>query len=281
MIRPAIDMRALDVHLIVHRAARLIGIAEAGTDLHALDGLDGHHRAREPRVEPTIPLDMRAESDWHAAHDDLERAAERIARRHRLADARLHPLLRLRVAAIELRLRPADAHDIDMVGIDSHAADLRDMGDHVDAERAQEFLAERTDRDAHRRLPRTRALEDIADIAARVFLAAREVGMTRARRRDRLSGRRAERRHAVRPVREITVHDAQRDGAAQRLPETHAGENFRPVLLDLHTAAAPVALLAPRQVAVDRLDIQRKPRRQSLQDGRQTGAVRLSCRQEA
>ena len=105
--------------------------------------------------------------------------------------------------------------------------------------------------------------------------------MTGTRRRDRLSGRRAERRHAVRPVREITVHDAQRDGAAQRLPETHAGENFRLVLLYLHTAAAPVALLAPRQVAVDRLDIQRQPCRQALQNGRQAGAVGLTRCQEA
>ena len=127
VIRLPIDVRVLDVHLIVHRAARQVGIAEAGADLDALDRLDRHHGTGEARVEAAVPLDVGAEADGHAARDDLERAAEGIARRHCLADALLHAHLRLRVAAVELRVGMADAHRVDMVGIDGDTADLRDV----------------------------------------------------------------------------------------------------------------------------------------------------------
>ena len=97
--------------------------------------------------------------------------------------------------------------------------------------------------------------------------------MARARRRDLLARRLAEGRHALAPVLEVAVDDLQRDGAADRLIEAHAREDIDLVLLDLHAAAAAVALLAARQVFIDGLEVQLEAGRQSLEDSRQARAV--------
>ena len=278
-------MRALDVHLVVHRAAGLFRILKARTDLDALDGLDGHHRTRETRIETAVPLDVRAEAERQAARDDLERAAERVARRHRLADARLHAFLRLRVVAVqpvgvERRIRTENLRDIDFRRVNGHTANLRDMRDDADAERAQKFLADAADRHAHRRFAGARTLKDVADVLARVFLVPREVGMAGPRRRDGLARRLSERCHAIRPVLEIAVLDGKRDRAAERLAKAHARQHLDMVFLNLHATAAPIALLPPREVAVDAGEVEREPGRQAFENRRQARAVRFAGRQK-
>ena len=278
-------MRALDVHLVVHRAAGLFRVFKARADLDALDGLNRHHRTCETRVEAAIPLDVRTEAERQAARDDLERAAERVARRHRLADARLHAFFDLRVVAVqpvgvERRVRAENLRDIDFRWVNGHAADLRDVRDDADAERAQEFLAGAADGHAHRRFAGARTLEDVADVLARVFLVPREVGMAGPRRRDRLTRRLAERRHAVCPVLEIAVLDRERDRAAERLAKAHARQHLDMVFLDLHATAAPIALLPSREVAVDAGEVEREPGGQAFENRRQARAVRFAGRQK-
>ena len=97
--------------------------------------------------------------------------------------------------------------------------------------------------------------------------------MARARRRDLLARGLAEGRHALAPVLEVAVDDLQRDGPANRLIEAHAREDVDLVLLDLHAAAAAVALLATCQVFIDGLEVQFEAGRQSLEDSRQAQAV--------
>ena len=59
-----------------------------------------------------------------------------------------------------------------------------------------------------------------------------------------------------------------------------AAADDRAVGLDLHAAAAAVAELAARQVAVDVLGRQLEPRGQAFEHGHEAGAVRLAgCRE--
>ena len=278
-------MRAVDVHLIVHGAARLVGIREARANLDALDGLDGHHRAGEARIEAAVPLDVRTEAERHAAREHFERPAERIARRHRRADALFHALFRVFVIAvqpvrIEQRVRAEDVRRVDVRRIDRDAADLRDVRDDRNAKHAQKCFADAADGHAHRRLPRTRALEDVADVLAGILLVAREVGMAGTRRRDGLASRIPERRHAIRPMLEIAVPDGKRDRPAERLAEAYAREDVDVVFLNLHAPAAPVPLLPPREIAVDARKVELEPGRKPLEDCRERRAVRFASRQK-
>ena len=79
------------------------------------------------------------------------------------------------------------------------------------------------------------------------------------------------------PVRPIAVLDENRDGRANGFPLPHAGEKLGGVRFDFHPPAAPVAALAPLEVAVDRLKIHRQARRQTLDNRHQRLAVRLPC----
>jgi hypothetical protein len=58
----------------------------------------------------------------------------------------------------------------------------------------------------------------------------------------------------------------------------HPAHNVRFVGFDFHAAAAPIALLAAPQIAIDLVQRHRNARRQPGKRGYQTLAVRLSCR---
>ena len=55
------------------------GELEAVADLDALDRLDAHQRAGQPRVEPAVPVHVRAEPRRQAVDDDLDDTAEGVA----------------------------------------------------------------------------------------------------------------------------------------------------------------------------------------------------------
>ena len=59
-----------------------------------------------------------------------------------------------------------------------------------------------------------------------------------------------------------------------------AGEHLDRVLLELLARAAAVALLAPREVGVDRLAVEHEPRGQAAEDRHERGPVRLAGRRE-
>ena len=164
--------------------------------------------------------------------------------------------------------------------ISSDAADVEHSGFDRDAECEEKLLRHSADGDAHRRLSRARPLQDVADVLTRVLPNAREVCVSGTRRRHLLAVRLAKRRHAFLPVLPIAVLDRERNRRADRLAEAHARENSHRIRFDLHASAAPVALLATRQVTVDVFQSQRKPRWNTLQDGCQRRAVRFARRQK-
>ena len=86
--------------------------------------------------------------------------------------------------------------------------------------------------------------------------------------------------HPLLPVRVVAVGDQDRDRAAQGAPVADPGADLDRVALDLHPAAAAMAELAARHVAVERLAIELEPGRQALDDRDQPGAVRFArCRE--
>ena len=87
--------------------------------------------------------------------------------------------------------------------------------------------------------------------------------------------------HALLPVRVVAVLDQERDGAAERAAMADAAPDDRAVGLDLHPAAAAVAELAPREVAVDVGGLELEPRGQPLEHGHEPGTVRFAGSSEA
>src|SRR5216117_2933267 len=131
--------------------------------------------------------------------------------------------------------------------------------------------------DSRRGLARARALEHVAHVAVVVLERAGQVRMAGPRPRDReiripVLG---PGRHLLLPVAPVPVLDPECDGRPERLAPAYAGADLDLVLLDLHAAAAPVALHAAGQISVDGRDVDRHPRREPLDDGGQSGPVRL------
>ncbi len=155
--------------------------------------------------------------------------------------------------------------------------DLNHVRVDLDAERAQERLAERPAGHARGGLAGGGALEDVAHVALLVLLRAHEVGVAGPRQVD-LGDLGLDRpgAHPLLPVGVVAVGDLQRDRTAERAPVADAGRDLGRVALDLHAPAAPVAELAARHVGVEILGAQRETRGQALDDAGQTGAVRLA-----
>ena len=111
-----------------------------------------------------------------------------------------------------------------------------------------------------------------------MFQCAGQVGVAGARRRDSLvhggvAGRNGQ---LLFPILPVAVDDFDGDGGADGPAVTHAGEHVGLVGLDLHAAAAAIALLAAPKFAVHEIQIDRHPGRQSGDQGNQSLAVRLS-----
>src|SRR5260370_3616658 len=117
---------------------------EAEAELAALDRLDRAERLREPAVEPSVPLHVRAEAHQAPDPDHLQHAAERVALLLRRAYRRAHRRLGRGIGAADLgRLRaPPDLLPGEVeVGGDTDAADLRHVREDRGPELAQEPLA--------------------------------------------------------------------------------------------------------------------------------------------
>ena len=146
----------------------------------------------------------------------------------------------------------------------------------------EQRLRDRAGRDDHRRVPRARALERVARVVVPVLHDAGEVGVAGPRQRDRLlalAGRLALGRpgaHPPRPVLVVAVADDERQRRPERPPVPQAGEHLDAVLLDLLARAAPVALLPPREVGVDRVAVELEPGGQPGHDRDERGPVRLA-----
>ena len=255
---------------------------KARANLHALNRLNGHECARQTAIEPPIPLRMRAEPRGQAAHDDLKDAAERIPCQFCLVDALSHARPRCRVTAVQIvGVGHSDIVGTDRRRIDGHTADLRDVGGNVDAERREKLAANSADRNAHRRLACTRALEDVTRIPAVVLQHARQIGVSGAHCRDPLPRRCAEGIHAIRPVHKVAVHDLQGKRCADGLAKAQSREHEHAIRLDLHAPAASIAALAARKLGIELRTRELQPRRQTIDDCRQCRAVRFSPRDKS
>src|SRR5271170_314359 len=78
------------------------------------------------------------------------------------------------------------------------------------------------------------------------------------------------------PVFPVAIGDLDGDGRADGLAVAHAGEDVDLVGLDLHAAAAAVALLAAPELAVDEVDIDSEAGGQARDERDEGFAVRLS-----
>ena len=85
-----------------------------------------------------------------------------------------------------------------------------------------------------------------------------------------------ERVHDLRPVGEVPVLDSDRDWRAERHSAADSAFEERPVALDLHAPAAAVSVLTAREVPVDEIWIDAKPRGDAFEDRGQARAVRFA-----
>ena len=266
--------------LVVGLRARAPGDVEGVADRGALDGLDRAQRAGQAAVEAALPARVRAQPGRGAEGDDLEDAAERLVRLALDVDVLDHRAARVAVQAahgvVVDALEVLDAQRL-VARRRPHRADLHHVRADLDAERAQEGLGQRAAGHARGGLARAGALEHVAHVAQAVLPGADQVGVAGARQVDLGHlGLHRPRVHPLLPVGEVAVGDLQRDRPAERAPVAHAAGDLGAVALDLHAPAAPVAELAARHVAVDRLAVELEARGQALDDARQAGAVRLA-----
>jgi hypothetical protein len=259
--------------------------AEAEADLHALRRLQAEKRPGEPAVELAVVMDVTAQSRREPGGDDLDDAAERVSAFLRLVDRRDDLPFRRRVGDADWRsLGPLERRfggRARMVGRDP--TDLRDPSHDPDAERREELLDERPDRDTGRRFARARSLEHVSHVRVVVLEDAGEVRMpwTRTSDRDRRIAVRGIGRHLLLPVLPIAVLDHERHRRAEGLSPSHARRDRDLVLLDRHATAPPIPLLTPPEIVVDRRTIDGKSRRATLENRREARPVRFPSGEEA
>src|SRR5206468_4563830 len=84
------------------------------------------------------------------------------------------------------------------------------------------------------------------------------------------------RAHPPRPVLVVAVADDERERRAERAPVPEPGKHLHLVRLDLLARRAPVALLAPAEVGIDRGAVEDEPGREACDDREERRAVRLA-----
>ena len=116
-----------------------------------------------------------------------------------------------------------------------------------------------------------------------VFPGADQVGVAGPRQVDLVGLEALDRPgvHPLFPVRVVAVGDEDGDRAAEGAAVADPGADVGGVGLDPHPAAAAVAELAPRHVAVERLAVELEPGRHALDDRHEPGPVRLAGGGEA
>jgi len=144
-------------------------------------------------------------------------------------------------------------------------------------DRRQELPGEGAGGDARRGLAGAGSLEDVAGVVEAVLEEPWEVRVAGTWQMDLLDTLAAlPRSHPLDPVLVVAIGDEQRDRAAESPAVADAGADLGAVLLDLHPAAAAVAELAARHVAVERLAVELEARGHALDDRRQSRAMGLT-----
>ena len=126
-------------------------------------------------------------------------------------------------------------------------ADGDHVAKHLNSQFAQKEFGQRAHRHPGSRLPGRGPLQYVPRFRKVILQRAGKVCMTRTRGGDAFMLARITRlyRQVLLPVLPIAVLQQDRDGRTNRLAMTHAGEDVGRILLDLHAATAPKALLSP------------------------------------
>ena len=259
------DVRRMPVvgghDLVVGQRARGGGEREAVADLDALDRLDAHQRAGQPRVEAAVPVHVRAEARRQPVDDDLDDAAEGVAVLVGLVDrARPSP----RGVGVEAAHRvvveraatssgcghgrraaratpPSSTTWRDDPGADGLLEEVRTRP-RPSATRAAVSRAEarsrigRASSKSYFCMPTRSAWPGRGRVSAALRASAVELG-----RVDRVG------RHHLLPLGPLGVADLDRDRPALGLAVPDAADERDLVLLELHPGAAAVAEPAPGQ----------------------------------
>ena len=151
------------------------------------------------------------------------------------------------------------------------------MTANLNAKVREQLFRQRATGHPRRRLARGSTFQHIAQIARVVFQSTGQIGMTRPRPFDAARFLRREvlrlNRHHLSPVGPVFVFDHQRQRRAERQTMTNTAENLDAVLLDLHPRAAAIALLPPRELVIDLLNIDGHARGQTFDDRDQRATV--------
>ncbi len=209
----------------------------------------------------------------------LEAAAEALVGLAQAVDLLDHRFAGLRVeAADRVLVDPGEVRRLQVGALGgADRGDLQDVAVDLHPEGGEEAAGDGAGGDPGRGLARAGPLEDVADVRVAVFLGADQVGVAGARQVDLVGLEALDRPgvHPLLPVGVVAVGDQQRDRAAEGAAVADPGADLDRVGLDLHPAAAAVAELAPRHVAVERLAIELQARRHALDDRHEPGPVRL------
>ena len=293
----ACQMPVLPAHdLVVRGGTEQGGLGESIADLDALDGLDGHEGAREAGIQAFSRAHVRSQAHRHVVGDDLDDAADGVPR----VLCFVHGGLEARVVGRVERAHGRGAqgffvggrgHGLRRGTLGAHGHDVRDEANagHLIEER----FGQRAEGDTRGGLAGGGALEDGASLGQIVGEHAGQVGVTRARPRQRAVTRdlalvagtgineKSRGIHGVRahdglPLGPLRVSDPNSNGSTRGHPVTYTREDRHLVGLELLTSTAPIAQAASGQGTSQVISRDMQSRRKPLDHGKQCGPVRFS-----
>ena len=267
---------------VVDLGAEGLGRGDAAADFDRLDRLQAHHGPGQQAVEALVPVGVGAQAGRHPVRDDFEDAVDGVAGAGGFFDFLLHAGFGFRVHAGQDHFVAGDQRGDLFPGggpVHFHAAHADDVAQDLDAEGAQHQLGNGAGGHACGGFARGGPLQDVAGVGEIVFEGAGEVGVAGTRRSDGLvlGGIAGLDGELFFPVLPVAVDDLDGDGRADGFAVAHAGEEVGLVGLDLHAAAAAVALLAAPKLAVYELEIDGNAGGNARNQGDEGLAVRLPC----
>ena len=269
---------------------RTHGLKETITDLHALDGLNTHHRTGKSSIKTTIRFNIRAHACGNAVHHNLDHTAQRIGVLLRLINTGNHPLFRILVKSAHrrsvqrLKILRLGKRGLLRIG-NTCATNGKHMRNGTNTERLlQELLGNLTQRHTRSRLTRGRTLQHRTSIIKTILTHASQIRMPRTRARQRgiaaLTSKlmiKRIRTHHLSPLRPLGVGDLNGHRRTNRLTKTHTSQHTNLVLLELHTRATTIPKTTTRQRANNILRGDMNARGQSFNHGDKRLTMRLAC----
>ena len=270
----------------MHARSRTECDFRADADADRLDGVNAHHRLRQPAIELPVPLHVGAEPRRQTRGDDFEGAAERVSGLFGGVDGRNHALLQFGVGAAQGIIgQPEGLVERDDAAVGKgDTADGGDVARDTNTEASEQQAGQRASGDAGRGLSGAGALEDVADIAVPVLDRTGQVRMSRPRPRDGrtvLGAGRAFRLlrldvHRLLPVHPVAVANQQGDRRARGDAMADARKDLGAIALDLHPPAPAVAALTTTKLQVEGIDIELQARGHTVNGDDQRLPVRLA-----